>query len=214
MFCRIQNGRTLQKKHICMQNKLHAEQYSLFPGTPLQSQLKDLLNDLKVTYLDLVVEKLWSGVTATPRQSSFLAGNVNDENKIKEALAMAAKINLPWDEWVKLYAKCHHCGKKGHICPQCPDYIKKVKLGKIKRSNESNHPSPPSPPPAHPSNCTPPLRRNNFLTDPKAKAFLSAFQALLAEDEENEDNSGAKDHDAKEYGKPMKMPTMISTTSC
>ncbi len=31
MFCRIQNGRTLQKKHICMQNKLHAEQFSHFP---------------------------------------------------------------------------------------------------------------------------------------------------------------------------------------
>ncbi len=32
MFCQIQNGRTLQKKHICMQNKLHAEQFSLFPS--------------------------------------------------------------------------------------------------------------------------------------------------------------------------------------
>jgi hypothetical protein len=30
MFCRIQNGRMLQKKHICMQNKLHAEQFSHF----------------------------------------------------------------------------------------------------------------------------------------------------------------------------------------
>ncbi len=29
MFCRIQNGRTYQ---ICMQDKLHAGQYSLFPS--------------------------------------------------------------------------------------------------------------------------------------------------------------------------------------
>jgi hypothetical protein len=30
-FCWIQNDRTLQKKHICGQNKLHAEQYSISP---------------------------------------------------------------------------------------------------------------------------------------------------------------------------------------
>ncbi len=35
MFCRIQNGRTLQKKHICMQNKLHAERCSHFPVTDI-----------------------------------------------------------------------------------------------------------------------------------------------------------------------------------
>jgi hypothetical protein len=86
-------------------------------GTPLQSQLNDLLNNLEVTYLDLVGGKLWFGITATPHQSSFLAGNVDDDNKIKDTQAMAAKINLPWDNWVKLYTKCHHCGDKGHIYP-------------------------------------------------------------------------------------------------
>ena len=34
IFFRIQNGRTLQNKHVCMQKKLHAEQYSLFPPIP------------------------------------------------------------------------------------------------------------------------------------------------------------------------------------
>jgi hypothetical protein len=130
-------------------------------GTSLQSQLNDLLNDLKVTYLDLVGGQLWSGITPTPHQSTFLAGNVDDDAKFKDTQAMAAKINLPWDEWVKLYAKCHHCGDKGHIHPQFPDYIKKVRLGKIKRSNGSNRPIP----------CIPPSARSSNRSSP----FLSAF---------------------------------------
>jgi hypothetical protein len=71
---------------------------NLMRGTSLQSQLNDLLNDLKVTYLDLVGGQLWSGVTATPHTSSFLAGNFDDDAKFKDTQAMAAKINLPWDE--------------------------------------------------------------------------------------------------------------------
>jgi hypothetical protein len=191
-------------KFCASQITLHQGSFymNLMRGTPLQSQLNNLLNNLEVTYLDLVREKLWLGITATPQQSSFLAGNIDDENKLKVAQARAAKINLPWDKWVKLYTKCHHCNIKGHICPQCPSYIKKVKLGEIKCSNGSNCPSPCSPPPARPSNCAPPLRSNIFLKDPKAKAFLSAFQALFTDDEENEDKNGAKDQDAKEDDKP------------
>ena len=108
---------------------------NLVRGTPLQTQLNDLLNNLEVTYLDLVGGQLWSGVVATPHQSSFLAGNIDDDAKFKDTQAMAAKINLPWDKWVKLYAKCHHCKDTGHICPQCPDYIKKIRSGEIKHSN-------------------------------------------------------------------------------
>ncbi len=124
---------------------------NLMQGTPLQTQLNDLLNNLEVTYLDLVGGQLWSGVIKTPHQSSFLAGNVDDDAKFKDTQAMAEKINLPWDKWVKLYAKCHHCRDKGRICPQCPDYIKNVMLGEIKRSNGSNHPSPCSLPSARSS---------------------------------------------------------------
>jgi hypothetical protein len=91
---------------------------NLMWGTPLQSQLNDLLNNLEVTYLDLVGGQLWSGVTATPHHSFFLAGNIDDDTEFKDIQAMAAKINLPWDEWVKLYAKCHHCGDVGNIHPQ------------------------------------------------------------------------------------------------
>jgi hypothetical protein len=131
-----------------------------------------------------------------------LAGNVDYDAKFKDTQAMAAKINLPWDKWVKLYAKCHHCGDKGHIHPQCLDYIKKVRLGEIKHSNGSNHPSLCSPLSARSSNCSTPLSHNNFLKDPKAKAFLSAFQALFADDEVNEDDNNNKNHDIKDDDEP------------
>jgi hypothetical protein len=175
---------------------------NLMQGTPLQTQLSDLLNNLKVTYLDLVGGQLWSGVIATPHKSSFLAGNVDDDAKFKDTQAMAAKINVPWDKWVKLYAKCHHCIDKGHIRSQCPDYIKKVRLGEIKCLNGSNHPSPCSSPSARSSNHSTPLRCNNFLKDSKAKAFLSAFQALFTDNKVNEDDNNNKNHDIKDDDKP------------
>ncbi len=152
---------------------------NLMRGISLQSQLNNLPNDLIVTYLDLIGGKLWSDVTPTPQQSSLLAANVSDENKIKDAQAMAAKISLPWDKWVKLYAKCHHCGVKGHIHPQCPDYIKKVKPGKIVHSNGSNCPSPRGPPTPCPSNHAPPSCCNNFLKDSKAKLFCQLSKPSL-----------------------------------
>ncbi len=67
---------------------------NLMRGTSLQSQLNDLLNDLKVTYLDLVGGQLWSGISTTPHQSSFLAGNIDDDAKFKNTQAMAAKNQL------------------------------------------------------------------------------------------------------------------------
>jgi hypothetical protein len=103
---------------------------------------------------------------------------------------------------VKLYAKCHNCGDKGHIHPQCPDYIKKVKSGKIKHSTGSNPPSPCGLPSVHSSNCSTPLRCNNFLKDPKAKAFLTAFQALFADNKVNEEDNNNKNHDIKGDDKP------------
>ncbi len=68
---------------------------NLMWGTPLQSQLNDLFNDFEVTYLDLVGGQLWSSITITPHQSSFLAGKIDDDAKFKDTQAIAAKINLP-----------------------------------------------------------------------------------------------------------------------
>jgi hypothetical protein len=115
---------------------------------------------------------------------------------------MAAKINLPWDKWVKLYAKCHHCRDKWDIRPQCPDYIKNVRSSKIKCSNGSNCPNPCSPPSARSSNCSTPLRCNNSLKDPNSKAFLSAFQALFAYNKVIEKDNNNKNHDVKDDDEP------------
>jgi hypothetical protein len=94
--------------------------------------LSSLLNDIEATYLDLVGGNKWEGIVASPASSSFIASPHGDADE-REARALAAKSNIPWDEWVKLYAKFHHCGKKGHICPYCPDYLKKIENGEVKQ---------------------------------------------------------------------------------
>ncbi len=94
----------------------------------LQTQLKDVLNDLESTYLDLVGSKLWAGVNASPTKSSFVAGSTKDDEK-KDAKAFAALKKILFNEWAKLHAVCHHCGEKGHICPHCPKYIEQFKSG-------------------------------------------------------------------------------------
>jgi hypothetical protein len=164
----------------------------IMQGTSLQSQLNNLLNDIKVTHLDLVGDNSWLGIAATPTQSYFTAKVQQDEENECEARALAAKSNLPWDKWVKLHTKCHHCGEKGHICPQCPDYLKKIKSGEIKQAYRPNYRGQPQACPAN--RGLPQARCNKFLTDPKAKAFLSAFQALfIPDDDDVENGDGDKD---------------------
>ncbi len=105
---------------------------------------------------------------------------------------MAAQKKLPFDEWAKLFATCHHCGKKGHIRPHCPDYIAKVKSGKIKLPYRRNGARPNKP------NGIPKARRD-FSKDPKAKAFwVAAFKAMFGDDDEgdkNENNVPSADED-------------------
>jgi hypothetical protein len=143
-------------------------------GKSIQSQLCNLLDDIEMTYLDLVGGNKWDGIVASPVPSSFIANGPLDDSDEHEARALAAKSNISWDDWVKLYAKCHHCGAKGHICPHCPDYLKKLESGEIKR------PFRPSKSQSRPTNRgVPQPRRQNFMKDPKMKAFLSAFNALF-----------------------------------
>ncbi len=156
-------------------------------GSSLQSQLSNLLNDIEATYLDLVSGNSWNGIVASPAQSSFMANGQQVEVDEREARALAAKSNIPWDEWVKLYAKCHHCGEKGHIRP-CPDYLRKINSGEIKRPYRPNRSQ------AHPTNRgVPQASRQNFLKDPKAKAFLSAFNALFNGGDNNVDKKVSGD---------------------
>ena len=153
----------------------------LMQTSSLQTQLNDLLKDLESTYLDLVGGKLWAGVNASPTKSAFVV-DYSLEDEIKEARVLALKKKLPFEEWAKLYAKCHHCGEKGHIRPHCPQYIEKVKLGEIKLPFRRNAARPQ--PTGKPTGL--PKPRREYSKDPKAKAlWVAAFNAIFGEDEDD-----------------------------
>jgi hypothetical protein len=166
----------------------------LFKDTSLHTQLVDILKDLESVYLDLVGGKLWAGVNATPQTSSFKVALANGDDAnavvlaavkhlpadVKECMLAAVKT-LPWEEWVKLYATCHHCREKGHIHPMCPKYLAAIQSGEINPKNPCNFHDMRKRPPIHQllgkigNRKQPPQN----LKDPNAKAFLSAFQALF-----------------------------------
>ncbi len=120
---------------------------------------------------------------------------------------MAAMKNMPWDEWVKLYAKCHHCGEKGHIRSDCPKYLQQIKSDEIVRGPKHQRPGHCGPPLSHPPSCGPPRPpghaepRRDFMKELKGqKAFLLAFQALFTNDkndnEEEDESNDKQDGDA------------------
>jgi hypothetical protein len=122
----------------------------------------------------LVGGKLWAGINASPTKSAFVV-DYSLEDEIKEARALALQKKLPFEEWAKLYAKCHHCGEKGHIRPHCPQYIEKVKSGEIKPPFKRNA-----------ARNQPPKPRREYSKDPKAKAlWVAAFNAIFGEDDED-----------------------------
>ena len=148
---------------------------------------------------DAIAGNKWAGIIATPSESSFFNEIADKEEDINASRALAARNNIPWDEWVKKFAKCHHCGEKGHIRPHFPDYLKKVASGEIKCNVGSNRPNVRSPQacsPKDPGTHPPPRTNNNFLKNPKAKAFLSAFQALF--NDKNDDNDAKEDSNSQE----------------
>ncbi len=108
----------------------------------LQTQLKDVLIDLKLTYLDLVSGKLLAGVNASPTKSSFVAGSTDDDEFTDTKVLVVLK-KIPLDKWAKLHAVGHHCGEKGHIHPHCPKYIEQVKLGGLKPPSKAHPWAPP-----------------------------------------------------------------------
>ncbi len=78
----------------------------------LQARLCNLLANIEATYLDFVGGNSWDGIAPLPAQLSFWADRTTNADDYEcEARALAAKSKLPWDDWVKLYADCHYCGK-------------------------------------------------------------------------------------------------------
>jgi hypothetical protein len=175
----------------------------------------DVLNDLEYVYLDLVGGKLLAGVNATLQASSFKAALANGDDAnavvlatvkhmpadVKVRTLMAVKT-LPWEEFVKLYATCHHCREKGHIRPMCPKYLMAIQSGEINPKHPCNFHDMRKKLPVHQlpgktGNCKQPPQN---LKDPKAKAFLSAFQALFqalfANEEASNDDNEEEDKDS------------------
>jgi hypothetical protein len=111
-------------------------------------------------------------------------------SETNEQQVMAAVKNLPWDEWVKKYTKCDHCAEIRHICSKCSKYLAQIESGEIKHPEKVCHDLQQQ----KQQPCVPGSKslKKNYLKDPKAKAFLSAFQALFSSDsEDNEDHNEA-----------------------
>jgi hypothetical protein len=184
----------------------------LFKDASLHTHLVDVLSDLESVYLDWVCGKLWASVNATPQASLFKAALAHGDDAnavvlvtVKHMLAdvkeraLAAVKTLPWEELVKLYATCHHCGGKGHICPMCPKYLAAIQSKEINPKHPCNfHEMRKKPPacqlPGKIGSCKQPPQS---FKDPKAKAFLSAFQALFqalfANEEAGDNNNDEED---------------------
>ncbi len=92
------------------------------------------------------------------------------------------------------YAKCTHCGKIGHIRPQCPLYLDAIASGALKRpESKPKRGNRHAPKKGGPN--TPP--HYNFMKNPKAKAFLSAFKSFMNDrNNSDEDNDGNKEESA------------------
>jgi hypothetical protein len=116
---------------------------------------------------------------------------------------LTAVKTLPWEEWVKLYATCHHCREKEHIRPMCPKYLGAIQSREINPQHPCNF---------HDMRKKPPIRQlpekiGNYkqpprnLKDPKAKAFLPAFQALFQAFFANEEASN-NDNDEEDKDSP------------
>jgi len=170
----------------------------------LQNQLVDVLNDLENTYLELVGGKQWHGIghAGMDQGSSFLTSHDNDE-----ARALAAKLRIPWDDWVKIHCVCHYCHEKGHIRPKCPKYLADIASGKIKRNDVRDNTRMGSRSPADGGKQrfndkfkqTPPAdggkqRFNDKFKNasPKFKTLLAAFQAWSTDDDNNDQH---EDHE-------------------
>jgi hypothetical protein len=149
-------------------------------------QLIDVLNDLENAYLELIGGKKWEGVghPGLSQHNSVFKGERNERSQ------KTLRGGMPWEEWVKQYAKCDHCGEIGHIRPTCKKYLAQIESGEIKRPARGT-----SRDLLRKKESGP--RKKNYLRDPKAKAFLSAFTALFSDDTDDE-NEGATNNDANE----------------
>jgi hypothetical protein len=155
------------------------ERFSRIQLFTTSNQLIEALHDLENKYQELIGGKKWAGVGHTGLLQGFLfkVSTEDPEQEIQDAHAYATIKKIPFEEWCKKYAICHHCGKKGHICPDCEKFRADVAAGKIKLNHQprDNRQRGVREDYGH----KPPLHKN-FNKDPKAKARVSAFAVFFA----------------------------------
>jgi len=159
----------------------------------LQTQLVDVLNDLENTYLELVGGKQWHGVghAGMNQGSSFLTSKDEDD-----ARALAAKLRIPWDEWVKIHGVCHYCGEKGHIHPKCPKYLADIASGKIKRNDLRDNTRNGS---RTPGNGGKRFNEKYNKNSQKFKTLMAAFQAWRTDDNDDDKNEAPQENEHEEH---------------
>ncbi len=181
---------------------------TLLTNSTLHNQLIETLNDLENKYPELIGGKKWAGVghTGLLQGSLFKISTEDPEQEMLNARAYATLKRIPFEEWCKNYATCHHCGKKGHIRPDCKLFKADIAAGKIKlrscqtRDNQARHRG------VREENAglKPPFRKN-FSKDPKAKALVSAFAAFFAVNREEDDEDDVEpSKDEEEEDEPTK----------
>ena len=152
----------------------------------LQTQLVDVLHDLENTYLELVGGKQWHGIghSGMNQGSSFMTSPDEDDDN---ACALAAKLRIPWDEWIKTNGVCHFCGEKGHIRPKCPKYLADIASGRIKRNDIRDNTRYGSRNTGTQGSSVKQKFNEKYKNSPKFKTLLAAFQAWSTDD--NVDNN-------------------------
>ena len=151
-------------------------------GTSLYTQLVGLLTDLENAYLELIGGQLWEGVGHPGLDQHASSFKVTGEYKNPPG---KLRDGIPWEEWIRNI--CIHCGKPGHIRPQCPLYLEAVASGALKPPTYK-----PKKDDRHaPTKGSPKTSRNNFLKNPKGKALLSAFKSLLLDSDDSDEDDKA-----------------------
>jgi len=180
---------------------------SMMKATSLHKQLVSILSDLEVKYLELLGAKKWKGVGVNIKHEvSAYTNQAFTCDEYHAYVVDAGKNALPFLEWVKT-AKCHHCGKTGHIRPMCPQYIDDIKTGKVVRPPFRRSRLPRRPPGKGPKGGNEPPggapKASYKEKHHKFRALLSKMSNLLEssddgsdEDHDNDNNAGGEDqHD-------------------
>jgi hypothetical protein len=110
-----------------------------------------------------------------------------------DARALAAKLRIPWDEWVKIHGVCHYCGEKGHIRPKCPKYLADIASGKIKRNDIRDNTRAGS---RTPGNGGKQRFNKKNKNSQKFKTLMAAFQAWSTNDNDDDKNENEEQVEA------------------